>query len=378
MALHASSRVHSSDHISLMALSLLVLASASLPLPRGSEASAPPFHDTHLHPNVSSCFMAARKRKVYGSAPPLLLSLPGSGNTFVRELLDAVSGLHSGSIYNDTTLVAKLPGESWPIDKRSGWVFCPKMSCIKAHAWSTDLLHHVCNGAIKSALVLLRHPLAAIWSDYQYAVGKAEVQQKSQHLVRFGGRRLNAHSQALDVLDLDAFATKANHLARQFVAMIMGTHGQPRPTKISWPDDVLYSPGMISAVDFATTPGMSAMAFRYEDLFSHTTAVVDEVLRFAGLQKAQPVKHSLACASTPETHRVRKVDAAEVMSLMGGNFTWKLWATLQSVASPLGYDKGRFALVTREPEASLRGLRIYHPHIEQAGSTYCSTSTGCF
>ena len=43
--MHASVRMHSSGKIYLMALSLIVLASASLPLPRGSETSAPPFND---------------------------------------------------------------------------------------------------------------------------------------------------------------------------------------------------------------------------------------------------------------------------------------------------------------------------------------------
>jgi hypothetical protein len=43
MSLHASVRVHSSDLIDIMSLSLLLHISASLSLPRGNEVSASPF-----------------------------------------------------------------------------------------------------------------------------------------------------------------------------------------------------------------------------------------------------------------------------------------------------------------------------------------------
>jgi len=45
--------------------------------------------------------------------PPMLLSFPGSGNTWLRILIDCATGIYTGSIYSDTTLYDSLPGEKF-------------------------------------------------------------------------------------------------------------------------------------------------------------------------------------------------------------------------------------------------------------------------
>jgi hypothetical protein len=46
-----------------------------------------------------------------GARPPLLWTFPGSGNTWVRLLLDFATGIYTGSIYSDVSLLPLLPGE---------------------------------------------------------------------------------------------------------------------------------------------------------------------------------------------------------------------------------------------------------------------------
>lgn len=43
-------------------------------------------------------------------SPPLLYSIPGSGNTWTRLLIDHVVGHHSGSVFCDNKLADGLPG----------------------------------------------------------------------------------------------------------------------------------------------------------------------------------------------------------------------------------------------------------------------------
>lgn len=45
------------------------------------------------------------------NAPPLLWSFPGSGNTWVRALIEHATGVSTGSVYNDSTLHNSLLGE---------------------------------------------------------------------------------------------------------------------------------------------------------------------------------------------------------------------------------------------------------------------------
>jgi len=53
-----------------------------------------------------------RQKLPHKKKPPLLLTLPGSGNTWFRLLLEAGTGFHTGSVYTDTALVDIMPGEN--------------------------------------------------------------------------------------------------------------------------------------------------------------------------------------------------------------------------------------------------------------------------
>ena len=62
---------------------------------------------------------------VAGWSAPVLWSFPGSGNTWTRSLLEATTGLLTGSVYNDRCLLRTFPGESECGDR---------LLAVKAHA----------------------------------------------------------------------------------------------------------------------------------------------------------------------------------------------------------------------------------------------------
>ncbi|RYH28432.1 hypothetical protein EON65_12145, partial [archaeon] len=43
--------------------------------------------------------------------PPMFYTFPGSGNTWGRLLIEYSTGVYTGSVYNDASLLPPLPGE---------------------------------------------------------------------------------------------------------------------------------------------------------------------------------------------------------------------------------------------------------------------------
>ena len=56
-------------------------------------------------------FLVINNNSISQWSPPLLYSFPGSGNTWVRLLIDWSTGVYSGSFYYDKSLLSILPGE---------------------------------------------------------------------------------------------------------------------------------------------------------------------------------------------------------------------------------------------------------------------------
>lgn len=70
--------------------------------------------------NISTCSKIVPQRKFLIDHPPrknlfvpvLLYSFPGSGNTWCRLLIEWSTGIFTGSMYDDKSLINILPGES--------------------------------------------------------------------------------------------------------------------------------------------------------------------------------------------------------------------------------------------------------------------------
>lgn len=121
-----------------------------------------------------------------GVRPPLLWTFPGAGNTWVRLLLDFATGIYTGSIYADSSLLPLLPGEG---------VCDGRALAVKAHPTHIDFhdLVPTADGAMRlnvtrkpdylkcaslrfDALVfLVRDPYASIWAEYKRSLAYSEA-----------------------------------------------------------------------------------------------------------------------------------------------------------------------------------------------------------
>ena len=103
-----------------------------------------------------------------------LASFPGSGNTWVRSLLEKATGVCTGSYACDMSLrFAGFTGEG---------IQSPNVIAVKTHEtkphWSDD---KISNYKFSSAIVLVRNPLDAIVSDWNRYVANG-FQYRTVHL----------------------------------------------------------------------------------------------------------------------------------------------------------------------------------------------------
>ena len=104
------------------------------------------------------------------SSRTALVSFPGSGNTWVRYLLQQMSGIMTGSVYDDGVLRNHgFPGEHVADDK---------VLVVKTHEWGPVIryifvhfypsLHHKLSfrSRYNASVLLIRDPLESILSEY--------------------------------------------------------------------------------------------------------------------------------------------------------------------------------------------------------------------
>lgn len=112
------------------------------------------------------------KGKWVTDPPPLLLSFPGSGNTWTRLLVEIATGIYTGDIYTDHSLKSVFAAE-----KSCG----KRVSAVKAHPQDLNIsvsgeLYHTLSGNkcqrigttfFEKAIIIHRNPFRAFWSEYQ-------------------------------------------------------------------------------------------------------------------------------------------------------------------------------------------------------------------
>jgi hypothetical protein len=173
--------------------------------------------------------------------PPLLWTFPGAGNTWIRGLLDFSTGIYTGSIYGDPSLLPLLPGEGR----------CDRsIIALKAHPQhidSFDFIRAASDSVLRlnitrkpqyakcapyrfrSAIAVVRDPYRSIWAEYKRHVNWREVVtgkssgevSKTNRACRLAMRRQSLHSGALlrACFDPGHFSSFATRLARQWKHM---------------------------------------------------------------------------------------------------------------------------------------------------------------
>lgn len=167
--------------------------------------------------------------------PPLLWTFPGAGNTWLRMLLDFSTGVYTGSVYGDMSLLPLLPGEGR----------CDRsVIAVKAHPVhvdSNDFIHAE-DGLLQlnvtrklqylkcsslrfdSAIAVVRDPYAAIFAEYKRYTNWKEVvgnKHANSEECQLALRKNPIHSGALlrACFNEQHFQSKARTLARSWKHM---------------------------------------------------------------------------------------------------------------------------------------------------------------
>lgn len=90
-----------------------------------------------------------------------LVSFQGSGNTWVRHLLEQATGVYTGSVYCDTTLKAVFPGEH----VCSGNVLAVKTHHPDSISLPKDMGQYLKKNNFDKAIVIVRNPFDALVSE---------------------------------------------------------------------------------------------------------------------------------------------------------------------------------------------------------------------
>ena len=105
--------------------------------------------------------------------PPLLYTMPGSGNTWCRLLIEYSTGVLSGSVYNDPTLKTLFPGEFFCNTRESVIKIHPHThpwERVKKSIYIISDRNKCKDGQVKinnKSIHLVRDPFSAIFSEYQ-------------------------------------------------------------------------------------------------------------------------------------------------------------------------------------------------------------------
>ena len=276
----------------------------------------------------------SRARADAQSAPALIWSFPGSGNTWVRILLELATGMPTSSPYHDKSLADLLPGEALRFEG-GGAHACARFSALKVHAWTRSYQRELCGGLIDSAIMLVRHPMPAIWSDVQRQVA---VQR---------GEKDIAHGAGSSLSQLPSnFAALAKALAREFALL-----HTPSAARLScsgacgdvWFGEQLTRSDAVRYPDWSRDATKRSTILRFEDLAdpSLREAALAEALRFAGFEaSADRVACAFEQSDQSSTHRsATKGLSARQAFARDPAVEEVVWREVAAAASELGYER---------------------------------------
>jgi hypothetical protein len=305
-------------------------------------------------------------------SPALIWSIPGSGNTWFRFLIESATGIYTGSVYNDHQLAPHLPGE----------YFCDRqVSGIKAHPgytpsylvklqytehgmfWNSSSLNAVlalesqgwsrlrqtdeatlrlvmrfyqkCEGMFfDRALVIVRDPFDAIWSEYQRLHGKRLFEQRIK-----ADDDEHTHVISIQVFNATDF---------EYIALLLA-----EDWRLQWQHyrnflDPCYSPRSSSSSISISISRCEArlLAVRYEDLADprNRVAMLQRALDFLEVPRwPEPLECAFWRAEALSLPLNRKhTQAADRMSAReawtrAGNAACRAWSIFGADALQAGY-----------------------------------------
>jgi hypothetical protein len=276
--------------------------------------------------------------------PPLLWTFPGAGNTWIRMLLDYATGVYTGSIYGDPSLLPLLPGEgrcdrsvvavkAHPVHLDSfDFIREPPSNMLRLNLTRKPQYAKCAPYRFSSAIVIVRDPFRAIWAEYKRYVNWREVVanrasgENQNPACRAALRQQSLHSGALlrACFDHGHFAHHAQHLARQW--------------KHAW-----FHYGRFRQ-QFRS---QQLLTISFEDLV-HYERRSDVLRQMVDFVNAQPrasddaLRCAFALADSPHIHRDKSAERSSGVISIGDAYANKslvcyMWSFVRRRASKLGY-----------------------------------------
>lgn len=337
---------------------------------------------------TARCAGSGSSNRTLADSNTLLWSWPGSGNTWARVMTELTSGLPSGSVYHDPSLAKTLTAEMADVTSTAA---CRRLFGIKTHTWSAQQQAGTCGGRIDGAIILVRHPLGALWSEYQRApagLHALAAARAANHTISSGHRSLSSLSpSSLGGVPSSRSASRpgwsnAKELEEQHTKGVAKLAGD-------WPFFAVNNAHAYAQLFNASSSlsghrgsywqwahvwARGALLVRYEDLTNVTTrrAVMRRLLAYAGAQVSDA---RIACAF--ESSDLRTVHRpAGGMSVSDALATEPrvaehAWSIMQPPAAMLGYSwdrrQGPVVSPLQPPPATAQNLEAARLRIPQQG-----------
>jgi len=149
----------------------------------------------------------------------MLYTFPGSGNTWSRLLIEYSTGILTGSVYNDRSLLEELPGEftcSWTVSAVKVHPHTHPFEPLRSGGFGSD--DNKCNrGGVKRferAVLLIRDPYDSIWSEYQRRLTQSHV--SGVFKAGFDWHRWQANAASLANMYHEMWAVQHTGIQRHF------------------------------------------------------------------------------------------------------------------------------------------------------------------
>jgi len=279
------------------------------------------------------------------SIPPLLLSYPGSGNTYFRAVLEYATSLHSGSIYIS--------------DKELNFAFAGEQTCglecgaaIKAHPTDLRIMPEVdiwnrpslkgdkrerlrplsrwirkkcVRGGVKfwtRIIFLAREPFAAILSDFQRLVSNSHTGSLSSDSILGDGRKVG-----------DVWQERSLIAAKEYEASM----SQVVFPLLKWDKN---KPSKFPNLDVVTH------VVKFEDIVLNKEKRVGELSALMKIMYPQleAPREKLECAFVLADHKegivraAKRLTATQVYKDIDSKLPCKMWNSIQNFARNFSYS----------------------------------------
>lgn len=263
--------------------------------------------------------------------PPLISSLPGSGNSWSRLLIEYATGYLTGSIYGDQSLIDLFSGEPFcgrrmvAIKAHPGQLMMPKINVAKAVVdMNVKSFRRRCHKGLifgfERMILVARDPWKSMWAEYS--------RRMSSMIVSNRNNTLHAHNISITA---DTFNQKV--WLQQAMMQVLGE-------KEFWNKQFIEFNESLKSTHL--------VVFRYEDLLDESKRIdtLRHMIKFINANDDSKVdENRLQCAfqlsNNPIIHRKKDPNAVTIdYAYSDKRLVCQIWNELKNIKAykALGYD----------------------------------------